>query len=163
MCIRDRDIGKDGFYEIPLPVNMKNMGYESILKYKRSLMILFEANGVNVNSNPKASFYNFSLKRKKSLPWEGRFLSMNRLNDWLKLLSLQTTASGTSLHFLPFGISRILNHADRFEKLGQKLKSPFGGSYYIQCVKQAIPITPIVSLSRRRQIRAAGSSIPIMS
>ena len=59
------DIGKDGFYEIPLPVNMKNMGYESILKYKRSLMILFEANGVNVNSNPKASFYNFSLKRKK--------------------------------------------------------------------------------------------------
>ena len=60
------DIGKDGFYEIPLPVNMKNMGYESILKYKRSLMILFEANGVNVNSNPKASFYNFSLKRKKS-------------------------------------------------------------------------------------------------
>ena len=60
------DIGKDGFYEISLPVNMKNMGYESILKYKRSLMILFEANGVNVNSNPKASFYNFSLKRKKS-------------------------------------------------------------------------------------------------
>ena len=101
------------------------------------------------------------LKRKKSLPWEGRFLSMNRLNDWLKLLNLQTTAEGTSLHFLPFGISRILSHADRFEKLGQKLKSPFGGSYYIQCVKQVVPITPIVSLSRRRQIRAAGSSIPI--
>ena len=60
------EIGKDVLKEIPLPFNMKNMGYESILKYKNNLMILFEANGVNVNSNPKASLYNFSLKRKKS-------------------------------------------------------------------------------------------------
>ena len=60
------EIDKDVLKEIPLPFNMKNMGYESILKYKNNLMILFEANGVNVNSNPKASLYTFSLKRKKS-------------------------------------------------------------------------------------------------
>ena len=62
-------IEKDDLKEIPLALNMKNMGYESILKYKNNLMILFEANGVNVNSNPNASFYNFSLKRKKSAPF----------------------------------------------------------------------------------------------
>ena len=50
--------------EILLPVNIKNMGYESILKYKYRLMVLFEANGINVNSDPKASFYNSSLKQK---------------------------------------------------------------------------------------------------
>ena len=50
--------------EILLPLNIKNMGYESILKYKYRLMVLFEANGINVNSNPKASFYNSSLKQK---------------------------------------------------------------------------------------------------
>ena len=101
------------------------------------------------------------LKRKKSLPWEGRFLSMNRLSDWLRLLNLQITSADTSLHFLPFNINRVLKYADSFEKLGQKLKSPFGGSYCIQCEKQVIPITPIVSLSRRRRITAAGSSVPI--
>ena len=100
-------------------------------------------------------------KRKKTLPWKGRFLSVNRLSDWLKLLNIQITAVDTSVHFLPFDLGRFLKYADSFEKMGKKLNSPFGGSYYIQCVKQVIPITPIVSLSRRRQIRRAGSSVPI--
>ena len=101
------------------------------------------------------------LKRKRSFPWEGRFLSVNRLSDWLKLLNLQITSMDTSVHFLPFNISRFLEYADSFERLGKKLKSPFGGSYYILCVKQVIPITPLVLLSRRRRIAAAGSSVPV--
>ena len=52
---------------IKLPVNIKNMGYESILKYKYRLMILFEANGANVNANPNAELYTTSLKHKASI------------------------------------------------------------------------------------------------
>tara|TARA_B110000914_G_scaffold19236_1_gene14578 strand:+ start:826 stop:1794 length:969 start_codon:yes stop_codon:yes gene_type:complete len=55
--------------EIPLPVNIKNMGFESILKYKYQLMVLYEANGVNVNKNPSALMYNSSLKAKASIPF----------------------------------------------------------------------------------------------
>lgn len=52
---------------IKLPVNIKNMGYESILKYKYRLMILFEANGANVNADPNAELYTTSLKHKASI------------------------------------------------------------------------------------------------
>ncbi|MEA1880896.1 MAG: hypothetical protein U9N31_00615 [Candidatus Marinimicrobia bacterium] len=52
-----------------LPVNIKNMGFESILKYKYRLMILFEANGANVYPDATAEFYTTSLKHKASLPF----------------------------------------------------------------------------------------------
>ena len=55
--------------EIPLPVNIKNMGFESILKYKYDLMVFYEANGKNINNKPLALTYNSSLKPKNSIPF----------------------------------------------------------------------------------------------
>ena len=101
------------------------------------------------------------LKRKKTPSWKGRFLSVARMSDWLRLLDLQIVATERVVHFLPFNTRRILNFADTFEKYGKKMKSPFWGSYYIQCIKQVAPITPIVTLSRSNKIRSASGAIPI--
>ena len=101
------------------------------------------------------------LKRKKVPPWNGRFLPVTRLSDWLRLLDLQIMSTEKAVHFLPFNTRRILNFADTFEKFGKRMKSPFGGSYFIQCVKQVVPITPVVTLSRSNKIRSATASIPI--
>lgn len=60
-------INSEKLETIKLPVNIKNMGYESILKYKYRLMILFEANGANVNADPNAELYTTSLKHKASV------------------------------------------------------------------------------------------------
>ena len=98
-------------------------------------------------------------KRKKSLPWKGRFLSIRRLSDWLRLLNLHIDSINTCVHFLPFNINRVLNYAEIMENFGRRLKSPFGGSYSIRCVKQVVPITPIVT--RRRSIRSAASAFPV--
>ena len=98
-------------------------------------------------------------KRKKSLPWKGRFLSIRRLSDWLRLLNLHIDSINTCVHFLPFNINRVLNYAEIMENFGRRLKSPFGGSYSIRCVKQVVPITPIVA--RRRSIRSAASAFPV--
>ena len=98
-------------------------------------------------------------KRKKSLPWKGRFLSIRRLSDWLRLLNLHIDSISTCVHFLPFNINRVLNYAEITESFGHKLKSPFGGSYSIRCVKQVVPITPIVT--RRRSIRSTASAFPV--
>ena len=98
-------------------------------------------------------------KRKKSLPWKGRFLSIRRLSDWLRLLNLHIDSINTCVHFLPFNINRVLNYAEIMENFGRRLKSPFGGSYSIRCVKQVVPITPIVT--RRRSIRSTASAFPV--
>ena len=53
--------------QITPPMNIKNMGYESILKHKYRLLVLFEANGININPNANAEYYTTSLKHKESV------------------------------------------------------------------------------------------------
>jgi hypothetical protein len=64
---RTLTIDSEKLVAMTLPLNIKNMGFESILKYKYRLMILFEANGANVNADPNAEFYTTSLKHKTSI------------------------------------------------------------------------------------------------
>lgn len=82
-------------------------------------------------------------KRRVNIPWRGRFISRGRLSDWLQLLDLQVEKFNYGLHFPPLAFARLLNHAGRFENLGTRLNSPFGGAYVVQCIKQVAPITPI--------------------
>ena len=57
----------DRLETINLPVNIKNMGFESILKYKYRLLVFFEANGINVNPKSYAEYYTTALKHKASV------------------------------------------------------------------------------------------------
>ena len=97
-------------------------------------------------------------KRKINLPWRGRFISRRRLSDWLQLLDLQIDSVSYGLHFPPLNLSRMLKHAQRMESFGSKIRSPFGGAYFILCVKQVVPITPI--LQRWRTLRTRATAIP---
>jgi len=57
-------INSDAMEEIPLPIQIENMGIESILKFKYRLLTLYEVNGANVNPKPAGYFYNTGLKPK---------------------------------------------------------------------------------------------------
>jgi len=62
-------INRDEMEEIPLPKQIKNMGIESILKFKYRLLTLYEANGKNVNPYSAGYFYNTGLKPKGEVPF----------------------------------------------------------------------------------------------
>ncbi|NQV68928.1 MAG: class I SAM-dependent methyltransferase [Pseudohongiella sp.] len=97
-------------------------------------------------------------KRRINIPWRGRFIAKGRVADWLKLLDLHIDSVSYGLHFLPLKFSSLLRHAPRLEKLGNRLHSPLGGVYFIHCVKQVIPLTPI--FPRWRALRARASVMP---
>jgi SAM-dependent methyltransferase len=97
-------------------------------------------------------------KRKKNIPWRGRFISRGRVSDWLNLLDLHIDSVSYGLHFMPLKLSRLLSRAESLENLGKKLRSPLGGAYYIHCIKQAVPITPI--MPKWRPLRARSSVMP---
>ena len=98
-------------------------------------------------------------KRKINIPWRGRFISKGRLSDWLQLLSLQIDSVDYGLHFLPLKYFCLLQLAPRMERFGSSINSPLGGAYFILCVKQVLPITPI--LPRWRPIRTRVSVMPV--
>ncbi len=97
-------------------------------------------------------------KRRTHIPWRARFISRRRLSDWLQLLNLHIDQQHFGLHFPPLNFSRVLNHARSLEKLGTSLGSPLGGAYVYVCIKQVVPITPI--LPRWRSLRARPAVIP---
>ena len=103
--------------EILLPVNIKNMGYESILKYKYRLMVLFEANGINVNSDPKASFYNSSLKQKGHISFpniEYRITDATELDDQGRFWAINFFWPGEKKRLNP-GKDLVLNNTIKGE------------------------------------------------
>lgn len=97
-------------------------------------------------------------KRRSNVPWRGRFISRRRLTDWLQLLNLRIDTVEYGLHFSPLKFARLLKHAQGLERFGRKLKSPLGGAYVVLCVKELMPITPIVP--RWRPLRAPASVLP---
>ncbi len=109
-----------------------------------------------VGFNPY-SFWGFwkLFKRKKNIPW---FISKGRVSDWLSLLDLHIDSVKYGLHFMPLTLTKLLRRAESLEKLGGKMRSPFGGAYYIHCIKQVAPLTPIVP--RWQPLRPRSSVMP---
>ena len=97
-------------------------------------------------------------KRKRNVPWQGKFISKGRVSDWLKLLDLHIYSSSFCLHFMPVKMLKLLNRAESFENLGNKLHSSLGGAYFIHCIKQSMPVTPI--MPKWRSLRARPSVMP---
>ena len=64
------EIDNDSLTEITVPVNIKNMGFESLVKYRNQILVIFEANGKNIYPKPKIVSYNRSLTKSKHLEFE---------------------------------------------------------------------------------------------
>ena len=79
------------------------------------------------------------------LPWNARFISCNRVTDWLKLLDFKIDRVVHGGYLLPFNHTRVVNSAPRLERVGRWLGTPTGAVYFIIACKQVMPITPIVS------------------
>ena len=101
--------------EIPISINIKNMGFESILKYKYGLMVLYEANGVNINNNPLALIYNSSLKLNSSITFpnlEYRLTDVTSLDSKNKFWGLNYFWPGEKDRLNP-GKDSILNGVEQ--------------------------------------------------
>ena len=97
------------------------------------------------------------LRSRNQVPWCGKFISKGRLADWLQLLNLQLKSTELFV-FSSDKAYKILTHANRIERFGAGTQLPFGGIYVMQCVKQIVPITPIVP--RWRPLRSGSLGVP---
>src|SRR5690606_33532039 len=80
---------------------------------------------------------------RSRLPWNARFISSNRVSDWLKLLDFKIDRVIHGGYLLPFNHARVVNSAARLERMGRWLGTPTGAVYFIVACKQVMPVTPI--------------------
>ncbi len=94
-------------------------------------------------------------------PWCGQFLSMSRLNDWLKLLDFETVKTEHFYFRPPFKSRGLMKHLQFFEKLGRFGWSFFGGVYLVVAKKRVVPLTPVkMRWHQRRRMIASGAIEP---
>ena len=98
-----------------------------------------------VGFNPYSSWGLWRLfRRRTGIPWGGRFIAPGRVADWLRLLDLRVDTIRYGLHFFPVRMKPLLRFARGWERIGQRINSPFGGAYTVLCVNQVAPIRPVM-------------------
>ncbi len=101
---------------------------------------------VLVGFNPVSSWgLRKLLSRSRRAPWNARFLTASRLEDWLSLLDFQVKKIGHSFFMPPVGNSSWLKRFAFLERLGIRLRLPMGAFYVMQAQKRVAGTMPLRS------------------
>lgn len=98
-----------------------------------------------IGFNPLSLWGLGRLVRRRRAPWNGRFIALHRLQDWLRLLDFQVEDIGYGGFLLPYEGQRMLRRAAQYEQFGHRYLRPLGGFYLIAARKQVLPLTPVES------------------
>ena len=74
--------------------------------------------------------------RNKDLPWNGRFIGLPRLKDWLALLGFELNGGKFGCYAPPFAQTRWLERSAFMEKAGDRWWPIAGGVYVVRGVKR---------------------------
>lgn len=77
-----------------------------------------------------------SLGRRQGYPWQGQFISLPRLNDWLALLGLEVVSVSFVGYALPFKQKKWLDRCAFMETTGGRWWKMRGGVYFLHAVKR---------------------------
>ena len=94
-------------------------------------------------------------------PWNGRYFSAWRLQDWLRLLGFEIIETRMLYYLPPINRTALRDKLTFMEQLGRWCWPWFGGVHAILARKHVIPMTPVRELWRqRRRIPASGWAEP---
>lgn len=92
-----------------------------------------------------------------TMPWAGRFYSMTRLRDWLKLLGFEVMGREYFFYRPPVRSTGLLRRLSFLERLGTVLWRRAGGAYLMVARKRVECLIPLRTQWRlRRRVIAAG-------
>lgn len=77
-----------------------------------------------------------ALGSKSGYPWNGRFISLTRMKDWLVLLGFEVEDGYFAGFAPPFKQAAWLSHCSILEPADDRWWAAFGGVYYFQAIKR---------------------------
>ncbi|MDR0481183.1 MAG: class I SAM-dependent methyltransferase [Gallionellaceae bacterium] len=84
-----------------------------------------------------------ALGRKSGYPWNGKFISLSRMKDWLALLGLDVVAGRFSCYAPPLSSPDWQRRFNFMEPAGDRWWAVCGGVYFLQAVKRVPGVRPI--------------------
>ncbi len=90
--------------------------------------------------------------REQRPPWNGSFIALYRLKDWLALLGFDVTGGSLDCYAPPFAQEKWLRRFGFFERAGDRWWPIAGGVYFLRATKRVLGmriITPAWDRSKR--------------
>jgi SAM-dependent methyltransferase len=99
---------------------------------------------------------------RTSYPWNGRFISLTRLKDWLSLLDMEVNAGRLWAYGLPVQSPGWRARFEVLEKMGDRWWAIGGGVYMLEAVKRVAGMRLVQRLSRKNEaaFRMPGLTVP---
>jgi SAM-dependent methyltransferase len=140
---------------LPYVLEFEHRPHEVLREVDR--VLIAEGHVVIVGFNPLSCWglWRLLLFWRDEPPWNGRFLRLGRLKDWLTLLGFEVTHISRVFYRPPIRSARLLRNLGFMEMIGRKLYPVLGGSYVIVARKRLQRFIPIrTQWSVRRQLIA---------
>ena len=94
-------------------------------------------------------------------PWQGEYISLLQLKDWLTLLGFEVTAGRMACYAPPCAQQKWLQRCGFMEAAGNRWWPFAGGVYYLQAVKRVVGMRVIQPRwSERPRVRRALAVVP---
>ncbi|HVF63495.1 MAG TPA: class I SAM-dependent methyltransferase [Casimicrobiaceae bacterium] len=93
--------------------------------------------------------------REQRPPWNGNFIALYRMKDWLTLLGFDVVGGRLECYAPPFARDVWLRRFGFFEKAGDRWWPIAGGVYFLRATKHVQGMRVITPAKERRQRRAA--------
>ena len=97
--------------------------------------------------------------REQTMPWNGNFIALYRLKDWLALLGFEVTGGGLDAYVPPFAQEKWRRRFEFFEKVGDRWWPIAGGVYFLQATKRLLGMRVITPAWTRRVRKKALASV----
>ena len=89
--------------------------------------------------------------RGETAPWNGSFIALYRLKDWLALLGFEVTGGALDCYVPPFTSERWRARFRFFESAGDRWWPIAGGVYYLRATKKVLGMRIITPAWERRK------------
>jgi SAM-dependent methyltransferase len=93
--------------------------------------------------------------RGQTPPWNGSFIALYRLKDWLALLGFEVTAGSLDCYAPPFAQEHWLRRFSFFERAGDRWWPIAGGVYFLRATKKILGMRIITPAWERKKPRLA--------
>lgn len=96
-------------------------------------------------------------RRQQTVPWNGQFLALTRLRDWLALLGFDVLSQDACFFRPPFSNERLLKRLEFLDRIGKRMPAYFSGAYFLLARKRVTTLTPVRPRWRpRRRLVSVG-------
>lgn len=122
-------------------------------------VLIGEGHLVVVGFNPFSlwGLWRLALGWREQPPWSGRFVSLHRLRDWMRLLGFDLVRCERFFYRPPLRRAGLLGRLRVLEQLGRRAWPALGGGYVVIGKKRLVRLIPLkTQWHMRRRLATAG-------